>query len=743
MMGAIPASERAALIAFYHSTNGDNWDDNSGWKDGTLEPDGFGPAGSENSWWGVGVSNDHVTSISLHFNNLNGTLPATLENLVNLETLSVASNHLEGSIPPELGNLAQLENLDLGINQFTGGIPAQLGSLSQLESLSLEYNRLTGNIPPQLGNLINLNHLSLGFNRLSGGIPSELGNLASLTSLDLYYNDLTGDIPAELGKLVNLGVLRLSSNHLTGRIPAELGDLVKLTLLWLDSNRLTGRIPNKLIYLEYLEWDKGLNIGYNGLYAHNSTLISFLNNKDRDWESTQTIAPTDVYAEGLTGSSIRVSWTPIVYTQFTGGYNVYYSASPGGPWKLAGTTENKSSDWFTITGLNASTTYYIVINTQTHANVVNKNSVVSDWSEEVSAATGSQGVTDANPPFGSFDTPLHGSTVSGGIPVTGWALDDSGVQSVKIHRLQDNAPVYIGDAVMVEGARPDVTAAYPDYPGGSKAGWGYMMLTHFLPDGGNGAVTITATAMDITGKTAVLGSKTITCDNANAVKPFGAIDTPAQGGTVSGNRFINWGWVLTPQPNSIPTDGSTINVIVDGVNIGHPVYNLYRSDIANLFPGYANIEGAIGYFYLDTSAYEDGVHTIQWTAADSGGNSGGIGSRYFTINNAQRAKKSFTGGPGGRFSKRAPLAAGGKGNEITIESKELQRLEIHFPGPGPITNLTRLPTGSTLDRERGIFYWLPGPGFIGEYRFVFVSGENSGNARRQNVTVKILPLHHL
>ena len=73
-------------------------------------------------------------------------------------------------------------------------------------------------------------------------------------------------------------------------------------------------------------------------------------------------------------------------------------------------------------------------------------------------------------------------------------------------------------------------------------------------------------------------------------KPFGAIDTPTQGGAASGSNFINWGWVLTPPPNRIPTDGSTINVYIDGVNLGHPTYNIYRFDIYNFFPDFSRDE---------------------------------------------------------------------------------------------------------------------------------------------------------
>jgi hypothetical protein len=117
------------------------------------------------------------------------------------------------------------------------------------------------------------------------------------------------------------------------------------------------------------------------------------------------------------------------------------------------------------------------------------------------------------------------------------------------------------------------------------------------------------------------------------LKPFGAIDSPTQGGSASGSSFINWGWVLTPQPNHIPIDGSTIKVYIDGVKKGHPHYNKYRKDIAELFPDYANSNGAAGYFYVDTSVFANGVHTISWTATDSDENTDGIGSRYFTIDN--------------------------------------------------------------------------------------------------------------
>ncbi len=109
-------------------------------------------------------------------------------------------------------------------------------------------------------------------------------------------------------------------------------------------------------------------------------------------------------------------------------------------------------------------------------------------------------------PFGSMDTPINGSTVRGVISVSGWALDDIGVESVKIYYDNGTGQIHIDDAVFVEGARPDIEAAYPEYPNSSSAGWGYSLLTNLIPDG---TVTLYAIATDLEGQQTTLGSKTI------------------------------------------------------------------------------------------------------------------------------------------------------------------------------------------------------------------------------------------
>ena len=239
-------------------------------------------------------------------------------------------------------------------------------------------------------------------------------------------------------------------------------------------------------------------------------------------------------------------------------------------------------------------------------------------------------------PFGTLDTPTNGNTVAGEVAVTGWGLDDEGVAGVDIYRSPVNGeganPVFVGSANFVRDARPDIAGAYPALPNKNRAGWGYMLLSNMLPNKGNGSFTLHAYGRDGEGQATLLGSKTVLIDNQNSKLPFGTIDTPAQGATISG-IFTNFGWTLTPLPGVIQPDGQTIEVYIDGVFRGHPVYNVSRADIATLFPGLANSGGAVGHFTFDSRKLSNGTHTIAWVVRDSAGNAAGIGSRYFTVQN--------------------------------------------------------------------------------------------------------------
>ncbi len=241
----------------------------------------------------------------------------------------------------------------------------------------------------------------------------------------------------------------------------------------------------------------------------------------------------------------------------------------------------------------------------------------------------------------------------------------------------------------------------------------------------------------------------------------------------------------------IPTDGSTIMVFIDGVPIGRPTYNQPRADIATLFPGRANTNGAVGYLQFDTRQLANGVHTIAWGVSDSAGNAEGIGSRYFTVLNGasssmlsadtvtnavstfaaptRESAPSASQSTGQRvssldwvpvvdqpayvqkgFASSAPLeisdVTASGASSVKAEELGLVRVTLGTPVSADTdgyegylvsgSKLAALPAGSFLDRKTGEFFWQPGPGFVGTYEFLFVRNGN-GAKTKSSLTVRI------
>ena len=415
--------------------------------------------------------------------------------------------------------------------------------------------------------------------------------------------------------------------------------------------------------------------------------------------------------------------------------SVSFSNPNNGPWSA-----NASASWVTVTngsGTGASL-FGIAINTDALRTAIGETETVALATVTVTAtgvtsATASQvipiRVTLSLPsedavPIGQVDTPAQGvGSVQGSLGITGWVVDDRGVASVKIYRnclpfeqsqspspcttVTDNGRttqppplVFMGDANFVSGARPDIEATFPSLPATNTAGWGFLVLTQMLPNavlelpnGGEGAFTIYVFAEDTSGKRTMLGRSfvpnnpggndptnvTITNVSQSVVKPFGAIDTPAQGATVSG-IVNNFGWALTPDADSVIGSGD-ISISQNGAStvflnaaptyganplgqitfnycrgtVGNPVPSglFCNDDVSNIFGNttpqaslstrtanptvYRNLDagrGPIGLYVLDTTPLTNGVYQLQWSVLDNLGRAEGIGSRFITVLNS-------------------------------------------------------------------------------------------------------------
>ncbi|XP_058210589.1 probable LRR receptor-like serine/threonine-protein kinase At3g47570 [Rhododendron vialii] len=233
--------------------------------------------GMEDSQFG-GVLPDSVGNLSyklyyltLGGNQLYGSIPSTIENLVNLEFFGLDNNLFTGSIPRSLGYLHKMQLMALSNNSISGEIPESIGNMSLLTKLYLGKNRLEGAIPSSLGNCRNLLSLTLSDNNLTGVIPIRLLNVSSLSiTLDLARNQLSGSLPQEVETLKNLLEIDFSENGLSGEIPSNLGRCNSLENLYLQRNLFRGYIPPSF---ESLRGLKNLDLSHNNLSGQIPTFL--------------------------------------------------------------------------------------------------------------------------------------------------------------------------------------------------------------------------------------------------------------------------------------------------------------------------------------------------------------------------------------------------------------------------------------------------------------------------------------
>ena len=205
MVTEIPHQECEALLALYQYTHGEDWTDNSDWLQTTT------PC----SWVGISCSMtlNKVTHIILSGNNLQGTLPPSLDDFTSLGWLDLSDNALTGTIPPELGN-SNIEQILLQNNALIGLIPAELGNLGDtLLSLDLSGNQLSGSLPDSLGNLTSLGVLFINNNPLNGSLPIAMTNMSGM--FYLKFQDTQLCVPADSNLQSWLAMLpRLEQNDL-------------------------------------------------------------------------------------------------------------------------------------------------------------------------------------------------------------------------------------------------------------------------------------------------------------------------------------------------------------------------------------------------------------------------------------------------------------------------------------------------------------------------------------------------
>jgi hypothetical protein len=244
-------------------------------------------------------------------------------------------------------------------------------------------------------------------------------------------------------------------------------------------------------------------------------------------------------------------------------------------------------------------------------------------------------------PFGHIDLPSGGAATlgaNGSFPVLGWALDDSDVDHIDF--LVDGGIVAtaigrggVGNAIF-GGTRPDIYAAFPDFPGPQPK----SLYSGFLANIDStrlldGLHVVSVRVWDDQGASTVIGTVTIQVENIGTLLgPFGSLDYPMDeatlicgpstpvltpgggcpspcfpggGGTgpvpVSFFPNVVRGWSLDVGARLDRGQVSYVELLLDGALISNtrtdcvvtPVtvgncYGLDRPDIAHSYQGYVN-----------------------------------------------------------------------------------------------------------------------------------------------------------
>jgi hypothetical protein len=137
----ISKKECKALVALYDSTDGANWEDNTGWK----------VTNTPCNWYGVTCKNGSVEKLELSSNNLKDSISKKFFKLKKLEILDLSYNEIDASILKNVKKLKNLETLWLNNCKLSGKIPNSLMKLKKLTDLDLYDNCLISRVSNKLG----------------------------------------------------------------------------------------------------------------------------------------------------------------------------------------------------------------------------------------------------------------------------------------------------------------------------------------------------------------------------------------------------------------------------------------------------------------------------------------------------------------------------------------------------------------------------------------------------------------
>jgi len=236
--------------------------------------------------------------------------------------------------------------------------------------------------------------------------------------------------------------------------------------------------------------------------------------------------------------------------------------------------------------------------------------------------------------FFMLDSPEQGETVFGLVEAAGYVLD-SGEQCgpiwtwnrciwpeqpmQRIDLFVDN--VYVASADLNQ-PRYDVLQAYPWYAGTpyERPGFSTSFDSRVLSNGTHSLflrITFEDTTIEDFGQTTFIVNNTVN------QPPFGELELPGPSQPMNG-VFPVTGWVLDDGEIS----DVMVEILVDGLVVGHANTGIHRPDIKHRFPSHPDAAYAGFVRMLNTTVFANGVHSVSVRVSDTDGGSRIVGRRF-------------------------------------------------------------------------------------------------------------------
>jgi photosystem II stability/assembly factor-like uncharacterized protein/Leucine-rich repeat (LRR) protein len=348
----IVSNQRGALIHFFEQTSGNAWERNSNWNSDK----------SVCEWEGIVCDqNQHVIEINLQNNHLSGEIPVDFSNVRSIQILNLSNNNLFGNLPDNLYLLRSLKELYVNDNDFSGEIPELLFQFKHMETMYINNNQFQGEISSKISLMSNLVKLNVSNNQFTGHFADGITSLSNLTELNLSHNIFYGSIPESLSNLYQLQKLSIAGNLFEGNMPEYFQELISLASQQSDFR-------------------------FNMLTAPNDDVAEFMSDKqiENDWQTFQTLPPTNFRALTVSNNMVSFSWEPSIY-KATGGYEICCDKSNIS--NKCDTINNQAIVTYELWGLLPGSQYECRIRTITLPNDQNANKLLSRFSQTITVET--------------------------------------------------------------------------------------------------------------------------------------------------------------------------------------------------------------------------------------------------------------------------------------------------------------------------------------------------------------------